>query len=499
MRSHPAASVHLSPDGLRADAARSHRDAVARVQARPRRSAVPGRRRDRAAHGVVERRRSAGRHAARHGDDRGRDLRRPSVLGSAQRPRATRDGGRLRGRVQRPRDHRQADARPARLLRGEPGGGHRLDPGNRQLVHGVLRGSSRLHPLRRRVPRPLSLFPRQGRTPRAAGPVRADRERTEDRDHGRRAHDPARGQRRRAAARALSAVRGAPVPRLRLLVEPVADDRRDPRVRDRARGGGVQLGRRPRAPRRRREPLRQLLLGRALLPRALPRAVGRVRARADGPLAAQGRHAEVTKLPRLYVVMLRYVFAAIALASSYVAATALNDLADEQIDKVNHPRDAGRPLVEGTATRRELLVLHVVASGLALLAAAPLGLRGIGLLVSALVVSQIYSARPVRLSYGVAGAPLVLGVGYVLVPYSLGIVAAGGDLRHAWSALSCALFLLFAARIVLKDFRDREGDARYGKPTLLLRYGKTATCAASLCALTAGDVVLAFALEPGLV
>ncbi len=233
----------------------------------------------------------------------------------------------------------------------------------------------------------------------------------------------------------------------------------------------------------------------------------------------------MTKLPRLYVVMLRYrvaamvalflllgaaregrfelgvryVFAAIALASSYVAATALNDLADEQIDKVNHPRDAGRPLVEGTATRRELLVLHVVASGLALLAAAPLGLRGIGLLVSALVVSQIYSARPVRLSYRVAGAPLVLGVGYVLVPYSLGIVAAGGDLRHAWSALSCALFLLFAARIVLKDFRDREGDARYGKPTLLLRYGKTATCAASLCALTAGDVVLAFALEPGLV
>jgi len=233
----------------------------------------------------------------------------------------------------------------------------------------------------------------------------------------------------------------------------------------------------------------------------------------------------VTKLPRLYVVMVRYrvaamvalflllgaaregrfelgvryLFAAIALASSYVAATALNDLADEQIDKVNHPRDAGRPLVEGTATRRELLVLHVVASGLALLAAAPLGLRGIGLLVTALVVSQIYSARPVRLSYRAAGAPLVLGVGYVLVPYSLGIVAAGGDLRHAWSALSCAFFLLFAARIVLKDFRDREGDARYGKPTLLLRYGKTATCAASVCALTAGDVVLAFALEPGLV
>jgi 4-hydroxybenzoate polyprenyltransferase len=206
----------------------------------------------------------------------------------------------------------------------------------------------------------------------------------------------------------------------------------------------------------------------------------------------------VRKLPRLYVVMLRYriaamvamfmllgaaregrielglryVWAALALASSYVAATALNDLADEQIDKVNHPRGAGRPLVEGTATRRELLALHVLASALAVVAALPLGPRGLVLLAVALLISQLYSARPVRLSYRVAGAPLALGVAYVLVPYCLGIVAASGSLHHAWSALTFALFLLFAARIVLKDFRDREGDARYGKPTILLRFGE---------------------------
>jgi len=233
----------------------------------------------------------------------------------------------------------------------------------------------------------------------------------------------------------------------------------------------------------------------------------------------------VTKLPRLYVVMLRYriaamvamfmllgaaregrielglryVWASLALASSYVAATALNDLADEQIDKVNHPRDAGRPLVEGTATRRELLALHVLASMLVVVAALPLGRRGVVLLAVALLISQLYSARPVRLSYRVAGAPLALGVAYVLVPYCLGIVAASGSLHHALSALTFALFLLFTARILLKDFRDREGDARYGKPTILLRFGKTSTCAASLCALVAADVVLGLALDPRLV
>jgi 4-hydroxybenzoate polyprenyltransferase len=233
----------------------------------------------------------------------------------------------------------------------------------------------------------------------------------------------------------------------------------------------------------------------------------------------------VRRLPSLYVVMLRYriaamvamfmllgaaregrlelglryVWAAIALASSYVAATALNDLADEEIDRVNHPRDAGRPLVEGTASRRDLLVLHVLASVLAVGAAVPLGWPAIALLGAALTISQAYSARPVRLSYCIAGAPLALGIAYVLVPYSLGIVAAHGDLGHAASTLTAALFLLFAARIVLKDFRDRDGDAQYGKPTLLLRFGKSATCWTSLCALVAGDAVLAVTLDVRLV
>jgi 1,4-dihydroxy-2-naphthoate octaprenyltransferase len=233
----------------------------------------------------------------------------------------------------------------------------------------------------------------------------------------------------------------------------------------------------------------------------------------------------VKKLPRLYVVMLRYrvaamialfllvgaasegpldlglpyVFAVLALASSYVAATALNDLADEDIDKVNHPRDAGRPLVEGTASRRDVLVLHVVASVAAVAAAAAWDRRAVLLIAVSLLLSQIYSARPVRLSYRVAGAPLALGIAYVAVPYALGIVAAGGTLRHAWSRLAVALFLLFCARILLKDFRDREGDAQFGKPTILLRFGKDATCAMSLCALLVGDVVLALALPPALV
>lgn len=227
------------------------------------------------------------------------------------------------------------------------------------------------------------------------------------------------------------------------------------------------------------------------------------------------------RLPRLYVVMLRYrvaamvalflllgaaregelrlgwryVFAVLALASSYVSATALNDLADEEIDRVNHPRDAGRPLVEGTAGRRDLLVLCFAAAGLALAAAVPLGWQAVALIAAALTISQAYSAGPLRISYRVGGAPPALAVAYVLVPYSLGIVAARGDLRHAASLLTLALVLLFGARIVLKDFRDRMGDAQFGKRTILLRFGKAATCAVSLAGLLAADAVFGIALD----
>ena len=51
---------------------------------------------------------------------------------------------------------------------------------------------------------------------------------------------------------------------------------------------------------------------------------------------------------------------------------------------------------------------------------------------------------------------------------------------------------------MLKDYRDRAGDARYGKPTLLLRFGSTATCAASLAALVLANALLFAAVQPPL-
>lgn len=229
----------------------------------------------------------------------------------------------------------------------------------------------------------------------------------------------------------------------------------------------------------------------------------------------------MTRLPVLFIRMLRYrvaamvwmfmllgaafheglgstgarvLWAAAALGSSYVAATTLNDVADRDLDRVNHPGDAGRPLVSGTARPRDLYAVHVVAVLLALASAAALGLAAVGIVGVSLAIGQAYSVRPLRLSYRTWLAPSILGVAYVLVPYALGLVVAGAQPGRRDAIFAGALYLLFIARINLKDFRDREGDALYGRPTLLLRFGKPTTCWVSFGALSAGGAVLFAAL-----
>ena len=196
----------------------------------------------------------------------------------------------------------------------------------------------------------------------------------------------------------------------------------------------------------------------------------------------------------LDALSLPLALATVALGASYVAATSVNDLADEAIDRVNHPRDGGRPLVSGDADRRDLVRLHGLAWLLALLAAAPLGPRAFVLVALSLSIGVAYSVRPLALSYRTWLAPLVLALAYVGIPYALGAEAAGRDWAAADALLLTALHLLFLARIVLKDFRDRAGDALYGRPTLLLRFGKPVTCTVGLGCLAAGAAVLAAAL-----
>jgi 4-hydroxybenzoate polyprenyltransferase len=117
----------------------------------------------------------------------------------------------------------------------------------------------------------------------------------------------------------------------------------------------------------------------------------------------------------------------LALASSYVSATSVNDIADREIDQINHPGDKGRPLVTGAAGSTDLWVLFGVSSALAL--ALPAGSGAAGIMVLSVVIGVLYSLPPARLSYRTFLAPLTLAVAYVGIPYWAGVVVAGETLR----------------------------------------------------------------------
>jgi 4-hydroxybenzoate polyprenyltransferase len=184
----------------------------------------------------------------------------------------------------------------------------------------------------------------------------------------------------------------------------------------------------------------------------------------------------------------------LALASSYVSATSVNDISDREIDEINHPDDRGRPLVTGAARTADLWILFGASSVLAVAVSLAAGPAAAGIMLLSVVIGALYSLPPARLSYRTFLAPLTLAVAYVCIPYWAGVVVAGGSLGTVDLPLLVALYLLFAGRIILKDFRDREGDAAFGKPTFLLKYGKGATCLVSLCALCAGDALLVASL-----
>lgn len=190
------------------------------------------------------------------------------------------------------------------------------------------------------------------------------------------------------------------------------------------------------------------------------------------------------------------VWATIALAASYAVATSVNDLADVEIDRTNGLRDASRPLATGAASEADIRWTAATAGVVAVIAAVPLGAPGLALIGLCLAVDIAYSATPARLSRRWALAPIALTAAYVALPYALGVVVARGTWGSKDAPLVAGLCILFFARIILKDVRDRLGDAAHGKPTMLLRLGKNATCVVSIVAAVIGITTVVVATQP---
>src|SRR5207244_1071369 len=134
--------------------------------------------------------------------------------------------------------------------------------------------------------------------------------------------------------------------------------------------------------------------------------------------------------------------------------------------------------------------LGLLAGAIALVLAWLVGPR-VGIVVTAgLVLSVAYSFPPLRLSARGFLTLLVLPLGYVVLPFLVGAYSVGSTLGPHGLVLLAGLSVVFVGRIALKDFRDVEGDAVYGKRTFLLRRGRANTCAFSALCWVLGSATL---------
>lgn len=179
----------------------------------------------------------------------------------------------------------------------------------------------------------------------------------------------------------------------------------------------------------------------------------------------------------------------------FVNATVLNDLADEAIDRVNLKNARGRPLVSGEATRGQLLILGLLAGGVALVAAWIVNWRVGAVVTVGLFLNVTYSFKPLRLSDRGLIAVILLPLGYVALPFLVGVYSVQTALGPKDVAILVGLYISFMGRIVLKDFRDEEGDTLFGKRTFLIRYGREHTCIFSATCWIVGVLAL-IAISP---
>jgi 4-hydroxybenzoate polyprenyltransferase len=178
-----------------------------------------------------------------------------------------------------------------------------------------------------------------------------------------------------------------------------------------------------------------------------------------------------------------------AVAGFLVFSVSVNDLADVEIDRVNLVGQRNRPLVLGLARRRELVATAIAGAVLALGFALDIGWPAFLVSLVGIVISTAYSLPPTRLAGRGAIASVVLPACYVAVPYLTGVALVAHPAGTADVVLLVALYVGFIGRILLKDFRDLQGDALFGKRTFLVRYGRPATCRFAAGGWTAGSAL----------
>jgi 4-hydroxybenzoate polyprenyltransferase len=187
----------------------------------------------------------------------------------------------------------------------------------------------------------------------------------------------------------------------------------------------------------------------------------------------------------------RFGLMALLLGCLFIVATTTNDIADEEIDKINLANDVRRPLAVDSAQTKHLVILGLVAFFAAVLLALVIRPWLVIVAVIAAGLSYIYSMPPIKISHRGILAPLLLPINYVVLPFTVG-ASIHQEISTSSKVLLAGLYISFIGRIILKDFRDVKGDKMFGKRTFIVRYGAANTCRVAAIAWLIGDLIISY-------
>ena len=158
----------------------------------------------------------------------------------------------------------------------------------------------------------------------------------------------------------------------------------------------------------------------------------------------------------------------IVLLSSYGIVVIHNDIVDKDIDKANKRSDT--PLAANLLTlkdARRALALSIITALLSSYLLNPLLVLWV---FTYIFFGWLYSGPALLKNRGYS-ALTVLAINYGVMPWLLGVISAEGITTTSLPITLIASFIFVFGIISLKDFKDYKGDNRYGKNTVLVKYG----------------------------
>jgi 4-hydroxybenzoate polyprenyltransferase len=156
---------------------------------------------------------------------------------------------------------------------------------------------------------------------------------------------------------------------------------------------------------------------------------------------------------------------------SWMASVVLNDIHDYEIDAISNPN---RPLQKKIVSIDEYRQYGIFLFILAILGGLTVGFKFAGLLFIYQLLAYSYSAKPFRIKRFPLAATFLDATASIIILF-LGFLLFSGDqniIGLSWRIILLIL-IAFTLSLPLKDFKDIEGDKKYGVWTIPVLFGES--------------------------